>query len=355
MKIAAIGDVHGRKIWREIAEDAIKKVDKIVFLGDYIDPYPIEEDTFENNKIKKWNSFVNEYHKGEEELSDKDYLKKYYGINVDWEEGDENLSDQEYYNKYYNKNKKNKSIQDYDDEDDSNNTVQMDWEDGDELLSDDEYFKKYYGDLYKTRKLIYPTFEETKKVFEEIIDFKKKNMDKVILITGNHDAHYLYDEIYPCSRFDKKNGEKYKELYRQHKDLFQYAYQYKNKLFTHAGVTNGWVDFFDATLLSFGLKSDNSNIAEVINKMGEHKLSNRIINAAGKERGGMSLYGGPTWAHITETDRDYLKNFHQCVGHTMVNYIHTEKTPKIPGSITYCDVLENPNKNIRYNYHIVST
>jgi len=40
MKIAAIGDVHGREIWKEIAEDASKNADKIVFLGDYIDPYP---------------------------------------------------------------------------------------------------------------------------------------------------------------------------------------------------------------------------------------------------------------------------------------------------------------------------
>jgi len=332
MKIAAIGDIHGRKIWREIAEDAIKKVDKLVFLGDYIDPYPIE-DTFENNKIKKWNTFINEY-KSEEELSDKEYLKKYYGIN-------------------------------WNDKSDKKILKNLDWEEGDEELSDEEYYKKYYGvdiddDLddepYKKRKikLIYPSFEDIKKTFEEIIDFKKKNMDKVVLIIGNHDAHYLYDEIQPCTRYDRINGYIFQELYKQHKNLFQYAYQYKNKLFTHAGVSNSWVDFFDETLISFGLKPDNSNIGEVINKMGEHKLSNKIINAAGKSRGGLSLYGGPTWAHITETDRDYLINFDQFVGHSMVNYIHTEKIPRIPGSITYCDVLDNPNKNINYNYHIVN-
>ena len=41
MKIAAIGDVHGRPIWKDVFQDAVNKgADKIVFLGDYIDPYP---------------------------------------------------------------------------------------------------------------------------------------------------------------------------------------------------------------------------------------------------------------------------------------------------------------------------
>lgn len=361
MKIAAIGDVHGRKIWREIAEDAIKKVDKIVFLGDYVDPYPIDEKYERFNKIKTWNSFVNEknYIQGEESLSDEEYIKKRYGLTTDWESGDENLSDEEYYNKYYKKNKKinkpekEKKALDTDNEDLT--TIRN--EDGDELLNDEEYLLKYYGDLLDKKKVkyIYPPFKQTIAVLEEIIDFKQKNMDKVILIIGNHDAHYLYDEIYYCSRYDNKNSHKYKELYRKHKDLFQYCYQYKNTLFTHAGITNGWVDFFNATLLSFGLKDDFSNIGEVINKMGEHKLSNIIINVASKARGGTSLYGGPTWAHLTETEKDYLKGFHQYVGHTMVNHIYTEKNARIPGSITYCDVLENPSPNIRYNYHIVST
>lgn len=36
MKIIAIGDIHGRKIWTNIDLDS---ADKVVFLGDYFDPY----------------------------------------------------------------------------------------------------------------------------------------------------------------------------------------------------------------------------------------------------------------------------------------------------------------------------
>ena len=39
MKVLVIPDIHGRKFWRKAIADNIGKVDKIVFLGDYLDPY----------------------------------------------------------------------------------------------------------------------------------------------------------------------------------------------------------------------------------------------------------------------------------------------------------------------------
>lgn len=38
MKILIIPDVHGRKFWREPCED-MSQWDKVIFLGDYVDPY----------------------------------------------------------------------------------------------------------------------------------------------------------------------------------------------------------------------------------------------------------------------------------------------------------------------------
>lgn len=47
MKIITIPDIHGRKFWRKVIEDNLSKADKVVFLGDYFDPYNesnLEED-----------------------------------------------------------------------------------------------------------------------------------------------------------------------------------------------------------------------------------------------------------------------------------------------------------------------
>lgn len=96
-KIIIVPDVHGRTFWR-LAKEKINEVDQVVFLGDYLDPYPVE------------------------------------GISP--------------------------------------------------------------------KKAI----EELKK----IIDFKKEFLEKVILLIGNHDYHYmnLLKEILPCSRYDFRNAQK---------------------------------------------------------------------------------------------------------------------------------------------------
>jgi predicted phosphodiesterase len=40
-KIIIVPDVHGRTFWR-LAKEKINEVDQVVFLGDYLDPYPVE-------------------------------------------------------------------------------------------------------------------------------------------------------------------------------------------------------------------------------------------------------------------------------------------------------------------------
>lgn len=42
MHILIIPDVHGRKFWREAINNNIGQVDKVIFLGDYLDPYDDE-------------------------------------------------------------------------------------------------------------------------------------------------------------------------------------------------------------------------------------------------------------------------------------------------------------------------
>jgi hypothetical protein len=199
----------------------------------------------------------------------------------------------------------------------------------------------------------YKTYNETVKVLNDIIDYKKKNKN-VILLLGNHDTHYLFNEIYGCSRYDHINCGKFEKIYRDNIELFQYAYQDGNNLFTHAGVTNKWVNIFNNTLQSYGLKKDYSNMADVINKMGETESTNRILNVVGETRGGNSLAGGPTWADYNETERDYLKGINQYVGHNQVYYIFTQKIKELPGSITYCDVLGHINPDMSLNYKLIT-
>lgn len=47
MKVLIIPDVHGRDFWKEPINQ-IDDYDKVVFLGDYLDPYPHEEISFDH-------------------------------------------------------------------------------------------------------------------------------------------------------------------------------------------------------------------------------------------------------------------------------------------------------------------
>ena len=42
MKVLVIPDIHSRKFWRQAIANNIDKVGKVIFLGDYLDPYPEE-------------------------------------------------------------------------------------------------------------------------------------------------------------------------------------------------------------------------------------------------------------------------------------------------------------------------
>lgn len=90
------------------------------------------------------------------------------------------------------------------------------------------------------------TRKDAIRTLEEIIEFKLNNKDKTILLIGNHDAHYFIKNFPRSTRYDSSNAYKIKELYMQHKHIFQLAYEEiinnKKYLFTHAGLMNSWVE-----------------------------------------------------------------------------------------------------------------
>ena len=45
-KLLVIPDIHGETFWREPVQRYIDQVDRIVFLGDYLDPYRDEGKTY---------------------------------------------------------------------------------------------------------------------------------------------------------------------------------------------------------------------------------------------------------------------------------------------------------------------
>ena len=81
-------------------------------------------------------------------------------------------------------------------------------------------------------------------VFREVLDFKKDNPDKVVLLMGNHDFSYINTEICEC-RTDHVNWNTLNKLFLDNSKLFDLAWETtingKRYFFSHAGVRKDWL------------------------------------------------------------------------------------------------------------------
>lgn len=220
-KILVIPDVHGRRFWKKPCKELVDKVDEIVFLGDYVDPYPYDFDPY---KIVERNgsSTTGEY------IDNDDVLP--------------NLAD--------------------------------------------------------------------------IINFADLHKDKVTLLLGNHDMHYISSVFYQLAggtRYNRSLAPQIKELFNEDRDLFYFAHLIKWKggyvLFTHAGVNKGWFEMHsnygkikhkDDMLVFKGDKFDPETLASDINSIKEGDDNLPCLCEIGWSRGGGNKYGSSLWSDCEE-------------------------------------------------------
>lgn len=206
-KVIVIPDIHGRDFWK-IAKDKIDEVDRVVFLGDYFDPYRYEFPKLTNEEL----------------------------------------------------------------------------------------------------------YQSTYKNAEEIIQFKKDNMDKVILLYGNHDWAYL-NEDYRASRFDREHYIDIHNLFGDNSSLFTNAHIEDSFLFTHAGLSEEWLGLY---------KYDN--ILEYLN--GDVEIP--VLMMCGRFRGGYDVVSGPMWQDYREFKlyAHPYKEYKLIFGHTQLDktgdYVHED-------------------------------
>lgn len=185
--------------------------------------------------------------------------------------------------------------------------------------------------------------------FLDILEFKKKNKDKVILLRGNHDESYLYlgDPLVPiCRGFRVEMAYNLHFLFKENKDLFQIAYQKGNYLFTHAGISEAWYKKHKKTITTLweniaeNYDKTGATFSDVINALDETR-HRKILFDVGEDRGGsIGSVGGPFWSGYNETKLGVMSGFHHVVGHThrpSIERIDFDKNT----SITYCDTLDS--------------
>lgn len=176
--------------------------------------------------------------------------------------------------------------------------------------------------------------------FINIIKYKKEHSEKVTLLQGNHCLHYLYDNYnFNCSGFHSEYYLQWHKLYNDNRELFKIAYQYRNYLFTHAGISTKWFKQNKLLFDKYKIDKDFLNTGNVLNEI-DKTDDFYMLHSVGRIRGG-DLTGGVTWADINETSEGIINKLHQIVGHSRIQGIL--KRERIMGkyytdkSITYTD------------------
>lgn len=192
-----------------------------------------------------------------------------------------------------------------------------------------------------------------------IIELKKKYPEKIVLLWGNHDIQYLFGENkYLCSGFRKSIFITLHQIFTENRDLFQLAYQYKNYLWTHAGLHRGWYKQWieDKKYIIRGgevkdyLPIDKTgNEADILNFCFEARHD--AIFHVGWSRSGNQKVGGPLWADKNETYRKPVLGLHQIIGHSHVDSIkHYQNYQNSLTSTTYIDCMASSP----YDYYLIN-
>lgn len=172
----------------------------------------------------------------------------------------------------------------------------------------------FIGDYFDTHDNI-SQLEQIKN-FTNIMNFKLAHPDKVVLLCGNHDFHYLLDMGEHYSGF---NPEQASMIYRMldmyiQQGKIQMVYNYKQFLFSHAGVTKTWVE-------NSGLNALKLNLADAINNLFKYSPSYFKFSTEDKSNCGEHISQSPIWVRPDSLEKDRVEGYVHVVGHTMQPFI----------------------------------
>ena len=182
------------------------------------------------------------------------------------------------------------------------------------------------------------------KNFLDIVELKKKYPERIILLLGNHDIHYL-THYGRGSRWDYKNSKRNELFYKDNLNLFDMTFSTSinniNFLFSHAGVGRGWLEhnkkFFNMSISNDDIikYEDLPNFNEYIHTNDEELLENfyKTLSNVSFYRYGSHQYGSMIWADVHEHKKEYnnISNVVQIFGHTQ-----QEKDPINYNNKIYC-------------------
>lgn len=156
---------------------------------------------------------------------------------------------------------------------------------------------------------------------KDIIAFKIAHPDRVILLLGNHDIQYIFPWN-KCSWYRESYAREIGELFYENLSLFQFTHQVWGYVFSHAGITNDWLNYNSFELERILALKPTDEVPSGLFDVGYYRWWD-------------VPYGWIFWADKKETEIEWFmpKWIQQVVWHTPV------KDLIILPHIIYCDTF----------------
>lgn len=185
----------------------------------------------------------------------------------------------------------------------------------------------FVGDYFDS---FYIKTDEQIKNMKAILDFKRENYDKVVLLFGNHDTHYLKlfisnGEYY--SGFQSVRSLDISEIVET--ELFNLSdgicYHADGVIYSHAGITKTWVKRFNLEI------TKEEPVKHINNLFNINQSICGFAIGANYSRYGDDVCQSPIWVRPRSLRSDSIDGYKQVVGHTH----HTNIT--IDGDFAFVD------------------
>jgi hypothetical protein len=181
-----------------------------------------------------------------------------------------------------------------------------------ENLDNDKWV--FIGDYFDSREGIDVSTQIQN--FKEILEFKKANPDKVILLIGNHDFHYLKGCGETYSGYQHYAAMDINEVLQPAltSGYLQVCHVYDEYIFSHAGLTKTWCENNEIDLY---------NIEESVNvRFMKNMEAFRFEYGDNLDRSGDDVTQSPIWVRIPSLLRDKVEGFTYVVGHTTIKEMY---------------------------------
>lgn len=185
--------------------------------------------------------------------------------------------------------------------------------------------------------------------FNKIIEFKKQNLDKVVLLIGNHDYHYLGYTNSKYSGFSYFYKQDIYDALINNINLLQICYVNGNVIFSHAGLSAYWLKLAKIKYENLNELQDSVNRILIkkpeILDFGWLRPTNKSLTTLHPNPYGDNIFQGPLWIRPKSlySNDSVISNTVQVVGHTHNNGIFVKSLSKFNSKVVLTDVYDIVN------------